>query len=189
MSDKDSKIREMKRQNLHLTSRIKYLEEEIENLNEKINQTLKEKSKLRKELQISLGTTVSYDILDGSTCMSRPISPINTNSSSNSSSKQFRSNLTRPISTDSFDKSFKSANLSYWNELNASSSWDVNYNTGNIIKYRDHSKSILDASLKSILGSNAKDVNGIGLNGKSTFHGYSMTNDLNSVASTPRSYR
>ena len=63
--DKDNKIREMKRQNLSLNSRITYLEEEIQSLTEKTDQILREKNKLRKELQTNLTTgPISLEILD-----------------------------------------------------------------------------------------------------------------------------
>lgn len=122
MADKESKMREMKRQNLQLKSKIKFLEEETENLNDKIDSTLKERNKLRKELQINLTTpSLTLDYLDTTTGTSNK----------------------RETTSDPSDGSF---NLSYWNDMNTSSSWDVNYNTGNIHKYNI---------------SNYKDSNGI----------------------------
>jgi hypothetical protein len=43
-------MREMKRENTILNSKIKTLEEEMESINDKINSTLKERNKLRKEI-------------------------------------------------------------------------------------------------------------------------------------------
>jgi hypothetical protein len=43
-------MREMKRENTLLNSKIKTLEEEMESINDKINNTLKERNKLRKEV-------------------------------------------------------------------------------------------------------------------------------------------
>jgi len=54
MVDKDAKMRDMKRQNFLLSSKIKLLEEEMENLHEKIDHTLKERNKLRKEVNLSM---------------------------------------------------------------------------------------------------------------------------------------
>ena len=41
MVDKDAKLREIKRHNTQLQSKIKLLEDEMENLHEKIDSTLK----------------------------------------------------------------------------------------------------------------------------------------------------
>ena len=49
MIDKDAKVREMRRENLLLTSKIQLLENQMENLNERVDQTLRERSLLRRE--------------------------------------------------------------------------------------------------------------------------------------------
>ena len=195
MVDKDNKIREMKRQNLSLNSRITYLEEEIQSLTEKTDQILREKNKLRKELQTNLTTGhISLEILDVSMPESVSASTNNLNASMRSLKTINSSlNLTRPISTDPIEKSFnRSTSLNYWNELNASSSWDVNYNTGYINKYSTSfkdtatlSKTLTANGIKHMNGlSNKKDLN-IGVN---RIYGTSISNGLNSVASTPRSF-
>lgn len=195
MVDKDNKIREMKRQNLSLNSRITYLEEEIQTLTDKTDQILKEKNKLRKELQTNLTNgPVSIEILDVSMPDSVSASANNLNASIRSLKTINSSlNLTRPISTDPIEKSFnRSTSFNYWNELNASSSWDVNYNTGYINKYNNFkdtsfsSKTLTTNGIKPINGnlSTKKDVN-LSVN---RIYGTSIANGLNSVASTPRSF-
>lgn len=186
-------MREMKRHNFQLQSKIKYLEHEIESLNEKLEASHKERVKLRKELtnlsQLSSGgggssgTTTSLDLIDVRSDTTPP--PIH----SNSAAEQARTTTTtaissssRTLSTEVLDKtSFKSSslNLTYWNELNTSSSWDVNYNTGRVHKY-------------ALKGDNGQHENG-GLKGKA-FNGYgvyigSIASDLNAIINTPRSYR
>ena len=195
MVDKDNKIREMKRQNLSLNSRITYLEEEIQSLTEKTDQILKEKNKLRKELQTNLTNgPVSIEILDVSMPESVSASTNNLNASMRSLKTINSSlNLTRPISTDPIEKSFnRSTSFNYWNELNASSSWDVNYNTGYINKYNSFKDTTI--SSKTLTANGVKQMNG-GLSTKkdlnisvNRIYGTSIGNGLNSVASTPRSF-
>ena len=203
MADKENKIREMKRQNMSLNSRITYLEEEIQSLNEKTDQILKEKNKLRKELQTNLTSgPITLDILN----VSMPESAAS-NTNLNASNRSIRTinssclNLSRPISTDPIDKSFnRSTSFNYWNELNASSSWDVNYNTGHVNKYNSLTNQYNDSASSSKLvitqgpsgsssggggGAISKKEMNISVN---RIYASSMTNDLNSVASTPRSF-
>lgn len=56
MVDKDAKVREMRRENLLLTSKIQLLENQMENLNERVDRTLRERSLLRRD-----GNTVRLD--------------------------------------------------------------------------------------------------------------------------------
>ncbi|CAF3487526.1 unnamed protein product [Rotaria socialis] len=50
MVDKDAKVREMRRENLLLTSKIQLLEDQMENLNERVDRTLRERNQLRREI-------------------------------------------------------------------------------------------------------------------------------------------
>ena len=198
MADKDSKLREMKRQNLSLNSRITYLEEEIQSLTEKTDQILREKNKLRRELQSNItGEPISLGILDISMPDSITASANNLNASIRSI-KAINStlNLTRPNSTDPIEKSFnRSTSFNYWNELNASSSWDINYNTGYINKYNSFSeekykdnpstKTLTTNGIQYMNGNSSKKDLNVSVN---RIYGSNAANDLNSVASTPRSF-
>jgi len=55
MIDKDAKVREMRRDNLLLTSKIQLLENQMETLNERVDRTLRERSLLRRDANISIG--------------------------------------------------------------------------------------------------------------------------------------
>ena len=79
--------------------------------------------------------------------------------------------------------------------MNASSSWDINYNTGYINKYNSFS----EEKYKDNPSSKTLTTNGIQyMNGNSSkkdlnvsvnrIYGSNAANDLNSVASTPRSF-
>jgi hypothetical protein len=81
------------------------------------------------------------------------------------------------INGKNLTRSFRSASFNYWNDLNAASSWDVNYNTGYLSKYNRDQLSMSSKTLNTLNGP-LKDL---------TYA--SMATDLNSVASTPRSYR
>lgn len=59
MIDKDAKVREMRRENLLLTSKIQLLENQMENLNERVDQTLRERSLLRRDHNLSVGVNTS----------------------------------------------------------------------------------------------------------------------------------
>ncbi len=50
MVDKDAKVREMRRENLLLTSKIQLLEDQMENLNDRVDRTLRERNQLRREI-------------------------------------------------------------------------------------------------------------------------------------------
>ena len=50
MVDKDAKVREMRRENLLLTSKIQLLEDQMENLNERVDRKLRERSQTRRDL-------------------------------------------------------------------------------------------------------------------------------------------
>src|SRR3984957_15979669 len=50
MIDKDAKVREMRRENLLLTSKIQLLENQMENLNDRVDRTLRERNQLRREI-------------------------------------------------------------------------------------------------------------------------------------------
>lgn len=224
-------MREMKRQNFQLQSKLKYLEQEIDTLNEKLEVTHKERNKLRKELnnmsQLSSGgasngsgsgTTTSLDIMDMRSDDTPP--PLATvNGDKNGLAAQTTgtqtttiSSSSRTLSTEMLDKSsFKSSslNLSYWNELNASSSWDVNYNTGNIYKYLSRANGGAGENFtgsSGVLQNHQKNGNsGAGGGGGELFQSKpsyrrdvpsnqtayigSITSDLNAIINGPRPYR
>jgi predicted nuclease with TOPRIM domain len=63
MIDKDAKVREMRRENLLLISKIQLLENEMENLNDRIDRTLRERSLLRRDLNnLRLDSNVSIGV-------------------------------------------------------------------------------------------------------------------------------
>jgi hypothetical protein len=63
MIDKDAKVREMRRENLLLTSKIQLLENQMENLNERVDRTLRERSLLRRDVNsVRLDTNVSIGV-------------------------------------------------------------------------------------------------------------------------------
>ncbi len=63
MIDKDAKVREMRRENLLLTSKIQLLENQMENLNERVDRTLRERSLLRRDLSgVRLDSNVSIGV-------------------------------------------------------------------------------------------------------------------------------
>ncbi len=63
MVDKDAKEREMRRENLLLTSKIQLLENQMENLNERVDRTLRERSLLRRDVNsVRLDTNVSIGV-------------------------------------------------------------------------------------------------------------------------------
>lgn len=231
----------MKRHNFQLQSKLKYLEQEMDNLNDKLEASHKERSKLRKELnnmsQLSSvgsgssssgsgsGTTTSLDILDMRSSDGTPPPPqLPTPPSTAKASEKINNGMktstavatttttisssSRTLSTDMLDKSsFKSSslNLSYWNELNASSSWDVNYNTGNMSKYLSRGNDMNENFVLSGGGGNHQKNGGGGEfrsksyrrdggsgsgagDGQSAYIG-SITSDLNAIINAPRPYR
>ncbi len=63
MIDRDAKIREMRRENLLLTSKIQLLENQMENLNERVDRTLRERSLLCRDVNnVRLDTNVSIGV-------------------------------------------------------------------------------------------------------------------------------
>ena len=207
MIDKDAKMRELKRQNVQLQSKIKLLEDEMENLHEKIDSTLKERNKLRKEIQMNLVSQPVTENLD--TTLTYTSSPVHKNSTyENANNNTTLSNLSRAISTEPLERSFKStSSLNYWNELNngnttsTSAIWDINYNTGYIGKLnnssnlRDSSNMKRNTDVSSIknmmlssskLNTKPRFYSVVSRNDDATFGG-SIATDLNS--STPRTFR
>jgi hypothetical protein len=64
MVDKDAKVREMRRENLLLTSKIQLLEDQMENLNERVDRTLRERNQLRREINsVRLDTNLSIEVI------------------------------------------------------------------------------------------------------------------------------
>jgi len=63
MIDKDAKVREMRRENLLLTSKIQLLENQMENLNDRVDRTLRERSQLRRDVNsVRLDSNVSIEV-------------------------------------------------------------------------------------------------------------------------------
>jgi hypothetical protein len=63
MIDKDAKVREMRRENLLLTSKIQLLETQMENLNDRVDRTLRERSLLRRDLSgVRVDSNVSIEV-------------------------------------------------------------------------------------------------------------------------------
>lgn len=191
MADKETKMREIKRQNLTLQSKIKLLEEEMESLHERIDLTAKERNKYRKELQLNLLMPASEfftSSLTGSYSPQRDEKSIST-----------LSNRSRGLPIDQLERSLKSNSMisstKYWNELNNNNSqnitnWDVNYNTGYLNRYSGFLESKpsfdLGSTANSIMMMNAKNNNSAN---KLLSNNGSVATDLNSSPSTPRSFK
>ena len=62
MIDKDAKVREMRRENLLLTSKIQLLENQMENLNERVDRTLRERSLLRRDVRLDSNVSIGVNI-------------------------------------------------------------------------------------------------------------------------------
>jgi hypothetical protein len=174
-------MRELKRQVIQLQSKVKFLEEENGNLNEKIETTVRERNKLRRDTQNTFTSPAAVDILDGSSSTSV------VNNGSVSRRNASNSNVTRSISIDPFDKTFKanSLSMSYWNELNTSSCWDINYNTGLFVN-RSYGKDALLKGSHDAVVANHKNLSSYGY--KKELSG-SPSSDCNTIFATPRSYR
>ena len=64
MVDKDAKVREMRRENLLLTSKIQLLEDQMENLNERVDQTLRERNQLHREINsVRFDSNISIEVI------------------------------------------------------------------------------------------------------------------------------
>lgn len=174
-----------------LQSRIKYLEDENDSLNNRVESTIKERNKLRRDLHSSFKaiaqsqTVGPTDILDSTGTSINPDRSPTTNGH----------NMIRSVSIDPLEKAFKSTNslsMSYWNELNASSCWDINYNTGLVLGGgKQRSEHAMGKNVKSSFDLNTHN------NGKNSGDYYkkdahtavSLANDLNMILATPRSFR
>ena len=63
MVEKDAKVREMRRENLLLLSKIQLLENQMEGLNDRVDRTLRERNQLRREINtVRLDTNVSIEV-------------------------------------------------------------------------------------------------------------------------------
>ncbi len=150
-----------------MQSKIKFLEEEIESLNSKVDSTNKDRNRLRQELKntilkpLDLGLT-TYEL-----------------GKNNSSKKDDNYSSSRFTFLNS--NSVNSSN--FLNDFNASSCcWDVNYNTGFILKKQYEKDRLVMKSAYELNTLTNKDRNG----GKRDIFD-SM--DLNSSGNTPKSYR
>jgi hypothetical protein len=64
MVDKDAKVREMRRENLLLTSKIQLLEDQMENLNDRVDRTLRERNQLRREVNsVRFDSNLSIEVI------------------------------------------------------------------------------------------------------------------------------
>jgi hypothetical protein len=64
MVDKDAKVREMRRENQLLTSKIQLLEDQMENLNERVDRTLRERNQLRREVNsVRFDSNLSIEVI------------------------------------------------------------------------------------------------------------------------------
>jgi hypothetical protein len=64
MVDKDAKVREMRRENLLLTSKIQLLEDQMENLNERVDKTLRERNQLRRDINsVRFDSNLSIEVI------------------------------------------------------------------------------------------------------------------------------
>jgi predicted RNase H-like nuclease (RuvC/YqgF family) len=63
MVDKDAKVREMRRENLLLTSKIQLLEDQMESLNDRVDRTLRERNQIRRDMNIvRLDSNLSIEV-------------------------------------------------------------------------------------------------------------------------------
>jgi hypothetical protein len=179
MVDKDAKIRDVKRQNVLLNSKIKLLEEEMENLHEKIDHTLKERNKLRKEVHLGLN-----QLSEG---MSRSASPtlsiastqhnlIGLTNHINLTGSLGNLNLIANNNTQSFIEPFKTSSIS------------TNLYSGGFVNNWDRYK-LTDPVIRGGLSNNNFNANAFDLSINSFLAGTSTNNDFNSSNTTPRSYR
>jgi hypothetical protein len=169
-------MREMKRQNILLQSKLKLLEEEIETLNGRIEITAKERNKYRKEIQMSL---LNSNASSNNYCNSEPISSSDTNRSVS---------ISRPIllsKAESFRSNSLISSTKYWNDLTnrSTSSWDVNYNTGCLNKFMKPLG--MELNVNSSVSKNCTRA----FNSNLSNGGGSIATDINSASSTPRSFR
>lgn len=125
LADRDSKIRDLRRQNAQLNCKIKLLNNETENLNDRLEDLIKEKNKLRREIQLNALSTDIFDFKVPSSNSNSHLPPVKSNSP--------------PILLVSKKKSFNSVEnidktTKLWADMNTSY-WDINYNTGNVNQY------------------------------------------------------
>ncbi|RNA05828.1 myosin-10-like isoform X16 [Brachionus plicatilis] len=130
LADRDSRIRDLRRQNAQLNCKIKLLNDETENLNDRLEALIKEKNKLRRELQLNALSSDIFDLAPSSKNSAAHLPPVKSNSPPVllvSKKKNFNS-------VENIDKATK-----LWTDMNTSC-WDINYNTGNVNKYALASK-------------------------------------------------
>ena len=175
----------MKRQNLGLQSKIKLLEEEMESLHAQIGAVIKERNSYRKEIQMNLLMPHTREL---SACMAGSVADtpekikINRNNYS----------LTDPAAERFCRSNSLVSSTKYWQDLTNGSynNWDINHNTGYLNKFNLDAKPTLDVAL-NCTSHNNNNNNNIKIGGQTNFGGSggSVTTDLNSVSSTPRSYK
>jgi hypothetical protein len=142
-------MREMKRQTLVLQSKVKLLEDEIDNLNEQVEIVATERNVLRRENHLKqfksiqslmghINSSSNGDDAASSTSSSSSSNPKSLSPSQNRSTSSPNSSVTMPLVTSSpitqnssIDRFLRfNNNKNYWSEMNTNT-WDINYNTGN----------------------------------------------------------
>ena len=200
MVDKDAKMRDMKRQNFLLSSKIKLLEEEMENLHEKIDHTLKERNRLRKEVNLSINQ-MSEQILN-SISASPTISVNSTqhnlagfsnaiNGHTNSGLLGATNGLTGSLgnlnmisSLPNFIEPFKTSSITsnFYTNPGLTSEWHKFKLTDPVIRSTNTT-----TNLQQLMNNNSSHAFDISIN--SFLAGTSLNNDYNSSNTTPRSFR
>lgn len=195
-------MRDMKRLNLNLQTKIKLLEEEIETLHGRVESTVKERNRYRKEMQLNLLNPVSSngsgnDLISSTQSMGSAYSPTRDNINSINlirNNVQLDSYEPRVFNSNSMITSSK-----YWNDLTSgvnsshNATWDVNYNTGYLSRYPAflESKPSYNSMTSNVMNINALVKGGSAKNSCADLNNYggSVATDLNSSSSTPRSFK
>lgn len=173
----------------------------METLHGRIENTVKERNRYRKEIQLSLLNPISshasgngHDLISSTQSMGTVYSP--TRDTINSLNL-IRNNV--PLESYEprvFNSSSMITSSKYWNDLTSgvnsspNATWDVNYNTGYLSRY----PGFLDSKPSyNSMTSNMMNINGFakGGSGKNSCAdlGGSVATDLNSSSSTPRSFK
>lgn len=206
MVDKDAKMRDMKRQNFLLSSKIKLLEEEMENLHEKIDHTLKERNKLRKEVNLSINQ-MSDQILNsrsGSPTISLSGSNTHHLSGYNNSVNSFGhigangltgslGNLNMVSTAPNFIEPFKTSSISSnfyansgftneWHKFKLTDPVNRGYSSSN------HNLMNQQSLQQPQISTNGNTIHAFDLSITSFLAGTSVNNDFNSTNTTPRSF-
>lgn len=213
MVDKDAKMRDMKRQNVLLNSKIKLLEEEMENLHEKIDHTLKERNKLRKEVHmginqisepISRSISPAFSIGSAHGILNNGTGAGTTAAGVNNSAMNSLNNF-GSVSSNTFIEPFKTSSISshFYSPSTFLNSWD-RYKLNDPITRSNNQNTTAATTVQSDIrpSVNGATLNGHGSNNHLNGHGTAfdlsinsfltsgtLINDYNSANTTPRSFR